>query len=95
MEVVLPDYLQELRAFEAEPPDWNEGILNAGRGTYKNYGYLHLDHWLQGNWIFVDYFDRSYRYSSHEWLAHRGIFYEATGFNEYQESRHFREEGAL
>ncbi len=95
VEVVLPDYLQELRAFEAEPPDWNEGILNAGRGTYKNYGYLHLDHWLQGNWIFVDYFDRSYRYSSHEWLAHRGIFYEASGFNEYQESRHFREEGAL
>ena len=92
---MLPDYLQELREFEAEPPDWNEGILNVGRGTHKNYGYLHLDRWLRDHWIFVDYFDRSNRYSSHEWLAHRGIFHEVSGFNEYQESRHFHEEGAL
>ena len=59
-----------------------------GGGPERNGG------WLDRHWELVDYLDRSADYTTHDWLKHRGIWYEVYGSNEYQETIHFHEQGA-
>ncbi|MFH1921687.1 MAG: hypothetical protein ABIP48_17620, partial [Planctomycetota bacterium] len=94
--VKQPDFGKELRAFddpERQPVAWWPHVVNAawgdGRGGPERNG-----GWLDRNWEMVDYLDRSADYTTHEWLTHRGIWYEVYGSNEYQETIHFHEEGA-
>ena len=94
--VALPDFGADLRAFD-DPQEklvaWWPHVVNAawgdGRGGPERNG-----GWLDHNWELVDYVDRSADYTTHEWLTHRGIWYEVYGSNEYQETIHFHEEGA-
>ena len=94
--VTLPDYGAELRSFDdplAAPVAWWPHVVNAawgdgGGGPERNGG------WLDKNWELVDYLDRSADYTTHQWLTHRGIWYEVYGSNEYQETIHFHEQGA-
>ena len=92
-QVVLPDFGAELRAFARQRVSWWPHVVNAawggGRGGPERKG-----GWLDEHWTLVDYLDRSADYSTHEWLAHRGIWAEVYGSNEYQETIHFHEEGA-
>ena len=94
--VTLPDFGAEVRAFrdpEREPVVWWPHVVNAawggGRGGPERRG-----GWLDRNWTLVDYLDRSGDYTTHRYLANRGIWYEVYGSNEYQETIHFREDGA-
>ncbi|HUT92068.1 MAG TPA: hypothetical protein VMY37_21415 [Thermoguttaceae bacterium] len=94
--VRLPDFGAELRAFddpETRPVAWWPHVVNAawgeGRGGPERNG-----GWLDRNWELVDYIDRSADYTTHEYLTHRGIWYEVYGSNEYQETIHFHEAGA-
>jgi len=96
VEVVLPDFGAEVRAFDApdrRPVAWWPHVVNAawggGRGGPERRG-----GWLDEHWEMVDYLDRSADYTTHEYLKHRGIWYEVYGSNEYQETIHFHEEGA-
>jgi hypothetical protein len=94
VEVVLPDYLAEVRSFQAEPPAWNEGIVNAGWGGGRG-APDRREGWMREHWLLLDYLDRSGDFSSNDYLEHRGIFHDYGESNEYQESIHFHEEGAL
>ncbi len=94
--VALPDFGAELRAFDdpdVHPLSWWPHVVNAawggGRGGPERNG-----GWLDENWQLVDYLDRSADYTTHDYLTHRGIWYEVYGSNEYQETIHFHEEGA-
>jgi len=94
--VELPDFGAEVRAFhdpDANPVSWWPHVVNAawgeGRGGPERNG-----GWLDENWLLVDYIDRSADYTTHEYLTHRGIWYEVYGHNEYQETIHFHEDGA-
>jgi len=94
--VTLPDFRAELRSFDdplAKPVAWWPHVVNAawgdGRGGPERNG-----GWLDENWELVDYLDRSADYTTHQWLTHRGIWYEVYGSNEYQETIHFHEAGA-
>ena len=94
--VQLPDFGAEVRGFddpEANPISWWPHVVNAawgdGRGGPERNG-----GWLDENWLLVDYIDRSADYTTHEYLTHRGIWYEVYGHNEYQETIHFHEDGA-
>ena len=91
--VVLPDFAAELRAFERSPVGWWPHVVNAawggGRGGPERKG-----GWLDEHWELVDYIDRSADYSTHDYLRHRGIWFEVYGSNEYQETIHFHEAGA-
>jgi len=91
--VALPNFSQEVLAFEREPVDWLGRVVNAGWGGGRG-GPERIGGWLDQNWLLVDYLDRSADYTSHEWLKHRGIRAEVYGSNEYQETIHFHEEGA-
>ena len=89
-------FRRRVRAFddpEAKPVSWWPHVVNAawgeGRGGPERNG-----GWLDQNWELVDYLDRSADYTTHEYLTHRGIWYEVYGSNEYQETIHFHEEGA-
>ena len=94
--VTLPDFGAELRAFD-EPDGkavgWWPHIINAGWGGGRG-GPERNGGWLDKNWILIDYLDRSADYTTHEYLKHRGIWYEVYGSNEYQETIHFHEDGA-
>ena len=65
VEIVLPDYMAAVQAFEASPPAWNEGIVNVGWGGGRG-GPERRDGWIAdpSNWLLFDAFDRS--------SAHRG-----------------------
>ncbi len=94
--IVLPDFGKELRAFDAperHPVKWWPYVVNAGWGGGRG-GPERLGGWLDQNWKLIDYLDRSGDYTTHEYLTHRGIWYEVYGSNEYQETIHFHEEGA-
>jgi hypothetical protein len=93
--VSLPDFGAELRAFEAQkrPVSWWPYIVNAGWGGGRG-GPERRGGWLDQNWPLIDYIDRSADYTTHEYLTHRGIWYEVYGSNEYQETIHFHEGGA-
>jgi len=94
--IVLPDFGAELRVFdmpEKQPVSWSRYIVNAGWGGGRG-GPERRGGWLDKNYPLIDYLDRSADYTSHEYLKHRGIWYEVYGSNEYQETIHFHEEGA-
>ena len=94
--IVLPDIGADLRAFDApqtEPVSWWPHVVNAAWGDGGG-GPERKGGWLDRNWELVDYLDRSADYTAHEWLKHRGIWYEVYGSNEYQETIHFHEDGA-
>lgn len=94
--IALPDFGADLRAFdlpEKRPVKWWPHVVNAawgegGGGSERNGG------WLDKHWELVDYLDRSSDYTTHQWLTHRGIWYEVYGSNEYQETIHFHADGA-
>jgi len=85
--VTLPDTIAELRAFRAEPPEWNKDIVNSASGD--------RDGWFKEHWLLVDYTDRSQPLGNFRWLKNRGIRFDGQYNDEYQESLHFSEEGAL
>ena len=94
--VILPDFGAELRAFDeidGKAVEWWPHIINAGWGGGRG-GPERNGGWLDKNWMLIDYLDRSADYTTHEYLKHRGIWYEVYGSNEYQETIHFNEEGA-
>ena len=91
--VTLPDLGAELRAFARTRVSWWPHVVNAGWGGGRG-GPERKGGWLDEHWLLVDYLDRSADYSTHEWLAHRGIWFEVYGSNEYQETIHFHEQGA-
>ncbi len=94
--IVLPDYGAELRAFDEadrKPVSWWPYVVNAGWGGGRG-GPERRGGWLDENWKLIDYLDRSGDYTTHEYLKHRGIWYEVYGSNEYQETIHFYEGGA-
>jgi len=96
LEVILPDYGTEVRAFNdplAEPVEWTKYVVNAGFGDGRS-APERRGGWLAKNWALMDYMDRSGDYVSHRWLKHRGIWCEVYGSNEYQETIHFHEKGA-
>lgn len=96
IQVTLPDFGAELRRFDAperEPVPWWPHVVNAGWGGGRG-GPERNGGWLDRHWPLVDYIDRSGDYTTHEYLTHRGIWYEVYGNNEYQETIHFHEEGA-
>ncbi len=90
VEIVLPDYMAEVLAFEASPPAWNEGIVNMGWGGGRG-GPERRDGWIAdpSNWLLFDAFDRSADHRGQGWLERRGIFYDVTETNEYNEALHF------
>jgi len=94
--VALPDVGAELRAFEepaVHPVPWWPHVVNAGWGGGRG-GPERNGGWLDEHWELLDYVDRSGDYTTHEYLGHRGIWYEVYGSNEYQETIHFHETGA-
>ena len=94
--VVLPDYGAEVRAFDdpdRQPVGWWPHVVNAGWGGGSG-GPERRGGWIDKHWPLVDYLDRSGDYTTHRYLANRGIWYEVYGSNEYQETIHFHEEGA-
>ena len=94
--VTLPDFGAELRAFDdpvKNPVGWWPHVVNAGWGEGRG-GPERKGGWLDDNWQLIDYIDRSADYTTHDYLTHRGIWYEVYGLNEYQETIHFHEEGA-
>ena len=96
LEIVLPDYGAEIRAFNdpvTEPVEWTKYVVNAGFGDGRS-APERRGGWIAKNWMLMDYMDRSGDYVSHRWLKHRGIWYEVYGSNEYQETIHFHEKGA-
>jgi hypothetical protein len=96
VQVKLPDCGAELRRFDAperEPLPWWPHVVNAGWGGGHG-GPERKGGWLDRHWPLVDYLDRSADYTTHEYLTHRGIWYEVYGNNEYQETIHFHETGA-
>jgi hypothetical protein len=96
IQVKLPDFGAELRRFDAperEPLAWWPHVINAGWGGGRG-GPERNGGWLDRHWPLVDYIDRSADYTTHEYLTHRGIWYEVYGSNEYQETIHFHESGA-
>ena len=92
-----PDVAAELRAFAPSPPGWSDDVVVAvlGGGTIAQEE--RRNGWLAPpeNWQLVDYADRAYNYTTHGWLAHRGIYAEHYGYNEYQETIHMTSAGAL
>ena len=90
VEVVLPDYMAAVQAFEASPPAWNQGIVNVGWGGGRG-GPERRDGWIAdpSNWLLFDAFDRSGDHRGQAWLERRGIFYDVTETNEYNEALHF------
>ena len=93
LKIVLPNCGEEVRAFNTDPVEWMKFVVNAGFGGGRG-APERWQGWIAKNWMLVDYMDRSGDYPSHGWLAHRGIWYEIYGINEYQETIHFHEEGA-
>ena len=94
VEIGFPDYAATVQGFQARPPAWNEGLVNVGWGAAK--GHLgRRDGWLRKHWVWLDAVDRSADSPSFGFLEQRGIFYDVYGYNEYQETIFFREEGAL
>jgi hypothetical protein len=94
--VTWPDIGAELRAFEepvTHPVPWWPHVVNAGWGGGRG-GPERNGGWLDKHWELLDYVDRSGDYTTHEYLTHRGIWYEVYGSNEYQETIHFHENGA-
>ena len=94
--VTMPDFGVEVRAFDdsvREPVAWWPHIVNAAWGDGRG-GPERRNGWLDRNWMLVDYLDRSADYTTHRYLANRGIWYEVYGSNEYQETIHFHEDGA-
>ena len=94
--VTLPDVGADLRAFDEpamHPVPWWPHVVNAGWGGGRG-GPERNGGWLDKHWELLDYVDRSGDYTTHEYLEHRGIWYEVYGSNEYQESIHFHETGA-
>jgi hypothetical protein len=90
--VHLPDICETVRSFDApakRPVAWWPHVVNAAWGGASE----RSGTWLDRNWELVDYVDRSANASCHDYLKHRGIWYEVYGSNEYQESIHFHEEG--
>ncbi len=93
----VPDPAAELRDFAATPPAWSADVVNAimGEGTgaqaERRTGFLSQPE----RWELVDYVDRAFNYTTHGWLARRGIAAEHYGFNEYQETIHLRTEVAV
>lgn len=92
-----PDVAAELRAFSASPPAWSADVVNAivGHGVHaqpeRQQGWLATpEHWLQ-----IDSMDRAANFTTHGWLARRGIAEEHYGFAEYQESFSLLTEPAL
>ena len=90
VEIVLPDYMAVVQAFEASPPAWNEGIVNMGWGGGRG-GPERRDGWIADprNWLLFDAFDRSADHRGQGWLKRRGIFHDVTETNEYNEALHF------
>jgi len=94
--VILPDFGAEVRTFDEpdkKPVKWWPHVINAAWGDGRG-GPERRGGWLDNNWKLVDYIDRTADYTTHEYLRHRGIWYEVYGSNEYQETIHFREDGA-
>ncbi len=94
--VTLPDFGAELRSFEApadRPISWWPHVVNAGWGGGRG-GPERRGGWLDEHWKLIDCLDRSADYTTHDYLNHRGIWYEVYGSNEYQETIHFHEDGA-
>jgi hypothetical protein len=90
--VHLPDIGTEVRAFDdpvKRPVAWWPHVVNAAWGGASE----RPGTWLDKNWELVDYVDRSGNANCHDYLKHRGIWWEVYGSNEYQESIHFHEEG--
>ncbi|MED5261934.1 MAG: hypothetical protein VX574_06015, partial [Myxococcota bacterium] len=94
VEVVFPDYGKAVREFEANPPEWNRTLVNVGWGTGRG-APERRDGWYRKHWLWIDSVDRSGSTATNDFLEHRGIFRDWSGPNEYQETLHFREEGAL
>ncbi len=94
VEVVFPDYGEAVREFEADPPAWNRTLVNVGWGTGRG-APERRDGWYRKHWLWIDSVDRSGSTATNDFLEHRGIFRDWSGPNEYQETLHFREEGAL
>ncbi|MCZ6713574.1 MAG: hypothetical protein O7B29_06490, partial [Deltaproteobacteria bacterium] len=82
VEIVLPDYMAVVQAFEASPPAWNEGIVNMGWGGGRG-GPERRDGWIADprNWLLFDAFDRSADHRGQGWLKRRGIFHDVTETN--------------
>jgi len=92
-----PDVAAELRAFSATPPDWSADVVNVLLGEGAIAQRERQTGWLSApeNWELVDFVDRAYNYTTHGWLARRGIASEHYGFNEYQETIGLLPEAAL
>ncbi|MFI5315071.1 MAG: beta-galactosidase trimerization domain-containing protein [Myxococcota bacterium] len=92
-----PDVAAELRAFSASPPAWSADVVNAVLGEGPIAQRERQAGWLSEpeNWELVDFVERASNYSTHGWLARRGIASEHYGYNEYQETIALRPEGAL
>jgi len=97
VETRVPDVAAELREFAPSPPAWSDDVVDAvlGGGTIAQEE--RRSGWLAPaeNWELVDYVDRAYNYTTHGWLAHRGIYAEHYGYNEFQETIHMTTGGAL
>ncbi|MCP5045256.1 MAG: hypothetical protein GY944_29870, partial [bacterium] len=86
-----------VREFRAQPPAWNEGIVNAGSAAASRADPYRAEGWISRpeNWLLLDYYDRSGNLSTQRFLEHRGIPASVYGMNEYQETIHLYEDGAL
>jgi hypothetical protein len=94
VEVSLPDYAAEVQQFETSPPTWSQGIVNVGWGGGQE-ARQRQKGWIRDGWILLDAMDRAGDWGEHQFLGHRGIFRDANVHNEYQETLHMREKGAL
>jgi hypothetical protein len=92
-----PDVAAELRAFSLAPPAWSADVVNAVLGYGTNAQVARQEGWLATpeNWLQVDYMDRASSYTTHGWLARRGIPEEHDGYAEYQESFQLGAEAAI
>ena len=92
-----PDVAAELRAFAPSPPEWSADVVNALLGYSPRPQRDRQEGWLARpeNWLQVDYMDRAGSFTTHRWLARRGIAEEHYGHNEYQETIHLRAETAI
>jgi hypothetical protein len=92
----LPDLTRVVSGFdraERAPVSWSQYVINAGWGGGRG-GPERQDGWIAKHWMLIDYLDRSGDFTSNEWLANHGIWFEVYGSNEYQETIHFTETGA-
>ncbi|HXZ84678.1 MAG TPA: beta-galactosidase trimerization domain-containing protein, partial [Myxococcota bacterium] len=88
VETRAPDVAAELREFAPSPPGWSADVVDAVLGHGSIAQEERRSGWLAQpeNWELVDYVDRAYNYTTHGWLAHRGIAAEHYGYNEFQET---------